>query len=45
MRIHQWLKILAQGKGSDLFLATGAPPCAKFAGELKTIAPDVLAPW
>ena len=44
MRIHQWLKILAQGKGSDLFLATGAPPCAKFAGELKTIAPDVLAP-
>src|SRR6056300_1045024 len=44
MRIHEWLRILAQGKGSDLFLATGAPPCAKFAGELKTIAPDVLVP-
>jgi twitching motility protein PilU len=44
MRIHQWLKILAQGKRSDLFLATGAPPCAKFAGEVKTIEPDVLAP-
>ncbi len=44
MRIHEWLKILAEGKGSDLFLATGAPPCAKFAGALKTIAPKVLAP-
>jgi len=44
MRIHEWLRILAEGKGSDLFLSTGAPPCAKFAGALKTIAPDVLAP-
>ena len=34
MRIHQWLKVLAERKGSDLYLATGAPPCAKFDGEL-----------
>lgn len=44
MRIHEWLRILAHGKGSDLFLTTGAPPSAKFAGVLKTIAPDVLTP-
>ncbi|MAA84508.1 MAG: type IV pili twitching motility protein PilT [Halieaceae bacterium] len=44
MRIHQWLKVLAERKGSDLYLATGAPPCAKFDGELKTISSDVLAP-
>ena len=30
MRIHQWLKVLAERKGSDLYLTTGAPPCAKF---------------
>ena len=44
MRIHQWLKILAERKGSDLYLATGAPPCAKFEGELKTISAEVLTP-
>ena len=44
MRIHQWLKILAERKGSDLYLATGAPPCAKFEGELTTIASEVLQP-
>ena len=44
MRIHQWLKVLAERKGSDLYLATGAPPCAKFEGELKTISSDVLGP-
>ena len=44
MRIHQWLKALAERKGSDLYLATGAPPCAKFEGELKTISSDALAP-
>ena len=44
MRIHQWLTVLAERKGSDLYLATGAPPCAKFEGELKTISSEVLAP-
>jgi len=42
MRIHQWLRVLAERSGSDLYLATGAPPCAKFEGELKTISADVL---
>jgi twitching motility protein PilU len=36
--------VLADRKGSDLYLATGAPPCAKFEGELKTISSDVLSP-
>ena len=44
MRIHQWLKVLAERQGSDLYLTTGAPPCAKFEGELKTISSDVLSP-
>ena len=34
MRIHSWLTILAQRKGSDLYLATDAPPYTKFEGEL-----------
>ena len=44
MRIEAWLKILAEQGGSDLYLSTGAPPCAKFDGQLKPIASDVLAP-
>ena len=44
MRIYEWLKVLAERKGSDLYLATGAPPCAKFEGELKTVSSDVLSP-
>ena len=44
MRIHEWLKVLAERKGSDLYLATGAPHCDKFAGELKTTSSDVLSP-
>jgi twitching motility protein PilU len=44
VRIHEWLKILSAEGGSDLFLSTGAPPCAKFEGELKPIASDILRP-
>ena len=44
MRITEWLEILAKKDGSDLFLATGAPPCAKFQGQLKPVAADVLKP-
>jgi twitching motility protein PilU len=44
MRINPWLTKLAERKGSDLYLATGAPPCAKFDGELEAIASDVLQP-
>ena len=34
MRIYGWLKELADRLGSDLYLATGAPACAKFDGAL-----------
>ena len=44
MRITEWLKILSTEGGSDLYLSTGAPPCAKFQGELKPIASDIMQP-
>ncbi|WP_082353830.1 PilT/PilU family type 4a pilus ATPase [Marinagarivorans algicola] len=36
--IDQYLNILAKKDGSDLYLSTGAPPCAKFQGTLKPLA-------
>ena len=42
MRIAPWLEILATKDGSDLYLSTGAPPCAKFQGALKPIAKEAL---
>lgn len=36
--IDNYLKILAQKDGSDLYLSTGAPPCAKFQGALKPLS-------
>ena len=36
--IDQFLKVLAQKDGSDLYLSTGAPPCAKFQGVLKPLS-------
>ncbi len=44
MRITEWLKILSAESGSDLYLSTGAPPCAKFEGHLRPIASDILHP-
>jgi twitching motility protein PilU len=44
MRITEWLKILSSEQGSDLYLSTGAPPCAKFQGELKPISSEILRP-
>ena len=44
MRITPWLETLAKKGGSDLYLSTGAPPCAKFQGELKPIASDAMSP-
>jgi twitching motility protein PilU len=38
------LKILSAENGSDLYLSTGAPPCAKFEGQLKPIASGLLQP-
>ena len=44
MRIEEWLEFLASENGSDLYLSTGAPPCAKFQGQLKPIGSDILQP-
>ena len=44
MRITEWLKTLASENGSDLYLSTGAPPCAKFQGQLKPIDSEIMKP-
>jgi len=44
LRITQWLKTLASENGSDLYLSTGAPPCAKFQGQLKPIDSEIMKP-
>jgi twitching motility protein PilU len=36
------LKFMVSNDGSDLYLSTGAPPCAKFQGHLKPLAQDAL---
>ena len=42
MALEQMLKVLASQDGSDLYLATGAPPCAKFNGVLKPLVQEPL---
>lgn len=37
MEFTDYLHILAKNDGSDLYLSTGAPPCAKFQGVLKPL--------
>ena len=44
MEFESWLKALADGGGSDLYLTTGAPPSAKFDGELRPLAEQRLSP-
>jgi len=44
VKITQWLKILSTEGGSDLYLSTGAPPCAKFEGDLKPIDSQIMKP-
>jgi len=44
MEIHKWLTLLAAKNGSDLYLSTGAPPCAKFEGKLKPIGKSAMKP-
>lgn len=44
MSMETWLAILSQKDGSDLYLSTGAPPCAKFQGQLKPLAREPLGP-
>ena len=42
--IDNFLKILAEQDGSDLYLSTGAPPCGKFQGKLKPLSKQPLRP-
>lgn len=44
MEFNDYLRILAKNDGSDLYLSTGAPPCAKFQGVLKPLEKTVIAP-
>ncbi|MGB1949349.1 MAG: PilT/PilU family type 4a pilus ATPase [Marinobacter sp.] len=44
MGFDEYLRVLAKNDGSDLYLSTGAPPCAKFHGALKPIDRTPLAP-
>ncbi len=44
MDFEDYLKILASKDGSDLYLSTGAPPCAKFQGALKPLEKTGLLP-
>jgi twitching motility protein PilU len=44
MEFNDYLKILAQKDGSDLYLSTGAPPCAKFQGVLRPLENEALKP-
>jgi twitching motility protein PilU len=44
MEFNDYLKILAEKDGSDLFLSTGAPPSAKFHGKLMAIDRKIMQP-
>ena len=44
MDLTTMLKILSSQDGSDLYLSTGAPPCAKFNGVLKPLSQEPLKP-
>lgn len=44
MELEAMLRVLASQDGSDLYLSTGAPPCAKFNGVLKALATEPLQP-
>lgn len=44
MELKDYLLLLAQKDGSDIYLSTGAPPCAKFQGVLRALAKEPLLP-
>lgn len=44
MEFTDYLRILAKNDGSDLYLSTGAPPCAKFQGVLKPLEKTPMSP-
>lgn len=44
MELHTMLRMLTRNDGSDIYLSAGAPPCAKFSGQLKPLAKEPLSP-
>lgn len=44
MGLKDYLRILAEKDGSDLFLSTGAPPSAKFHGRLLAVDKRIMQP-
>lgn len=44
MNFDEYLTILARKGGSDLYLSTGAPPCAKFHGKLTLVDKRPMEP-
>jgi len=44
MSFKEYLKTLASNDGSDLYLLSNAPPCAKFQGQLKVLSKEPLGP-
>lgn len=44
MILNDYLRILASKDGSDLYLSTGAPPCAKFQGVLRPLDREPMKP-
>ena len=44
MEFQDYLTILAKRDGSDLYLTTGAPPCAKFEGKLTPLSKEPYKP-
>ncbi|MBE2295379.1 MAG: PilT/PilU family type 4a pilus ATPase [Phycisphaerales bacterium] len=43
MDLKEYLLILARRDGSDIYLSTGAPPCAKFQGVLRALDKEPLS--
>ena len=44
MEFKDYLKIMVMKDASDLYLSTGAPPCAKFHGQLKVVEKATMTP-
>ncbi|MCB1776089.1 MAG: PilT/PilU family type 4a pilus ATPase [Candidatus Competibacteraceae bacterium] len=42
MELQDYLLLLARHDGSDIYLSTGAPPCAKFQGTLRALDKEPL---
>ncbi|MEM1082241.1 MAG: PilT/PilU family type 4a pilus ATPase [Pseudomonadota bacterium] len=42
--IGQWLKMLHEERGSDLFITVGAPPCLKVNGQIRPVSEEPLSP-